>query len=172
MGISKAVKRDRMRQLIAGIQSQFGKVKSITLKGKDVKLTDLVSTMQASIDAGADTDAKRAVFLEAAQVSRAANEASDPQALAFTEYLQLTMSATDLAAFGLKPRTRTEPDVATKALAVEKRAATRKARGTMGKKEKAKIVGVVNESPAAPASTPNITPTVASAKTAVSTATN
>jgi hypothetical protein len=151
MGISKAVKRDQKTQLIAGITKHFGKVKTITLKGNVVKIADLVSGIQASIDAGADTDTKRTAYLEAAKTSRSADEASDPDVVAFTEFVQSTLSATDLADFGLKPKTRAVPDVATKALANAKRAATRKARGTMGKKEKAKIVGVVSDDVAGPA---------------------
>jgi hypothetical protein len=163
MGISKAVKRDQMTQLLSGIAKHFGKVKTITLKGNVVKIADLQSGIQASLDAGADTDAKRTAYLEAAKASRAADEASDPDVAAFTEYVQSTMSATDLADFGLKPKTRAVPDVATKALAVAKRAATRKARGTMSKKAKAKIVGVVSDDVAGPSAAADAPPAAATA---------
>jgi hypothetical protein len=142
---SKASKRDKKRQLISGIGIHFAKVKSVTLKGKEVKLSTLVAGLNKSIAAAADTDAKRAVFLESAKTSREAEAAITPTMLAFTEYLQSTMSPSELADFNLQPKTRATPDVATKAVAAKKRAATRKARGTMGKKQRAKIVGVVDD---------------------------
>ncbi len=150
MANSKAVKRDKKTQLIAGIKKHFKGKQTVTLKGQQVNLAKLVAGLQASIDAGKDTDAKRTVYLEASKASQAADAAVDPTALVFSDYLQTTMSATDLIDFGLKAKTRAVPDTATKAAAVEKRAATREARGTMGPKEKRKVVGVVS-TPAAPA---------------------
>jgi hypothetical protein len=158
MANSKAVKRDQKTQLIAGIQKHFKGKKFITLKGAQVNLAKLVTALQASIDAGKDTDAKRTVYLEASKTSKAADAAVDPTTLVFSDYLQSTMSAKDLADFGLKAKTRAVPDAATKAAAVKKRAATRAARGTMGPKEKRKVVGVVSTAGAPAAAQPVTTP--------------
>jgi hypothetical protein len=149
---SKASKRDKKRQLIAGIGIHFAKVKSVTLKGKEVKLGTFVAALNKSIAAAADTDAKRVAFLESAKASRDAEAAVTPTMVAFTDYLQSTMSPSELADFNLQPKTRLTPNVATKAVAVKKSAATRKARGTMGKRQREKIVGVVEDgAPPAPA---------------------
>jgi hypothetical protein len=145
MGISKALKRDKKSQMIQGIKKHFGKQKTVTLKGKSIKLASLLVQLQASIDAGVDTDGKRADYLAAAQTSREADAAVDPTTVVLTDYLQSTLSATDLADFGLKPKTRGVPDVATKAAAIKQSAATRQARGTMSKKAKSKIFGAVNQ---------------------------
>jgi hypothetical protein len=159
MAKSKAVKRDRKQQLLKGIGIHFAKAKTITLKGKDVKVSDIVAGLDKSIAAASDTDAKRVIFLESAKTSRQADAAIDPTILALTEYLQSTMGASALADFDLQPKTRSVPDVATKAEANKKRAATRKARGTMGKKQRAKIVGVVEgETPAEAPGNTNGTP--------------
>ena len=155
MGISKASKRDRLRQLLQGIAIHFAKVKSVTLKGKEVKISTLVAGINKSIAAGVDTDAKHTLFLESAKASREADAAIDPLVLAFVEFLRSTLSAQDLVDFNLQPKPRAVPDVATKAAAVKKRAATRKARGTMSKKQKSKIVGVVDEGPAPAAGSAN-----------------
>jgi hypothetical protein len=143
MGISKATQRDKKNKLIQGIKTHFAKVKTVTLRGTQVNLADLVTDVQTSIDAGVETDTKRVAFLEAAKASRAADAAVNPTIVVFSDYLQTTMSATDLADFGIVPKARAVPDVATKATAIQKRAATRKARGTMGKRQREKIVGVV-----------------------------
>jgi hypothetical protein len=145
MAISKALKRDKKSQLMQGIKTHFGKQKTVTLKGKAIKLSSLLVQLQASIDAGVDTDSKRVDYLEAAETSRQADATVDPIVVVLTDYLQSTLSATDLADFGLKPKTRAVPDVATKAAAIKQSAATREARGTMSKKAKSKIFGVVNQ---------------------------
>jgi hypothetical protein len=165
MGKSKAVKRDKKSQLIKGLQTHFGKQKTITLKGKPVTIASLTTGLQASIDAGIDTDAKRVAFLESSKASKAAEDAIHPMVVVLTDFLQSTMSATDLADFGMKPKARVAPDVATKAHAALQSAATRKARGTLGPKARLKIVGVVEEAapPQAPAA--NGTPATATAKT-------
>ncbi len=150
MSATKAVQRDKKTRLIAGIKKHFKGKQTVTLKGKQVKLAKLVTGLQTSIDAGKDTDAKRTAYLEASKTSKAADAAVGPTVVMFTDYLRTTMSATDLDDFGLQATTRAVPDVVTKAAAVEKRAATRKARGTMGPKQRLKIVGVVS-TPAAPA---------------------
>jgi hypothetical protein len=55
-----------------------------------------------------------------------------------------------LGDFGFQNPTRKAPSEATKAAAVAKRAATRGARHTMGKRQKAQIKGEVQATPAAP----------------------
>ena len=165
MAKSKPLKRDAKRQIISGLGKHFAKAKTIVLKGKDVKVADLIVALQTSINTGADTDAKRAVYLQAAKTSREADAAIDPTLVTFTEFLQSTMSATDLADFGLKPKTRATPDAATTVAANAKREATRKARGVIGKKARAKIVGVVPEAAAPAAGAQASDPAVASGST-------
>jgi hypothetical protein len=163
MGLSKTTKRDKKSQLIQGIQLHFAKTKTVTLQGKPLNVPNLVSLLQASIDAGKDTDGKRAIYLEAAKASREADAAVEPTALVFTNFLESTMSPTDLADFGITVKARAVPDVATKAAAVVKSAATRKARGTMSKKQKSKIVGVVSDTTPPPAPTAEVAPAAPSA---------
>jgi hypothetical protein len=55
-----------------------------------------------------------------------------------------------LGDFGIRIPTRQIPSEATKAVAVAKRAATRVARHTAGKRQKAKVKGVVSAAPATP----------------------
>jgi hypothetical protein len=150
MSVSKAAQRDRKTQLIEGIQKHFGKQKTVTLKGQVVNLASFIAKIEASIAKGKDTDSKRAIYLEAADASREADAEVHPTILVFADYLKTTMASTDLADFGMPSKKRAVPDVETKAVAVQKLRATRKARGTMGKKAKSKIVGVV---PAAPTPT-------------------
>jgi hypothetical protein len=141
MAVGKAVKRDRNRQLKAGIKKHFGKTKSLLLKGVQVPVATIVSGLSKSISAGVDTDAKRVLYLEAAKTSRKADAAIDPIVVTLVDFLQSTMSAKALGDFNLQPKTRATPDVATLAAANAKRAATRTARNTMGKKERLKITG-------------------------------
>jgi hypothetical protein len=61
-----------------------------------------------------------------------------------------------LADFGLAPRKSNAKTVQTKATAVAKNLATRKARGTMGKKQKASIKGHVTGIIVTPVTTPKV----------------
>ena len=174
MALTKAEKRDSYRQIMAGIQQHFGKAKTVTLQGKAVNLTTFTRLLQASIDAGANTDAQRTVFLEASKASQAADAAVEPTLLVLKDYLVSTQSPEVLSDFGIRVKQRAVPDVETKAQAIKKGQATRKARGTLGPKAKKKVVGVVSDAPAAPASTPSVAAaaTNGAAKPAASTTTN
>src|ERR1700679_1877753 len=101
MGLSKVAKRDKKTRLIEGIRAHFAKTKTVALKGEDVSVPDLITRLQASIDAGKDTDAKRTVYLAAAKKSRAADAAVEPTELKFTDYLEPPLSDEDLADFGI-----------------------------------------------------------------------
>jgi hypothetical protein len=154
MGESKAAKTDKRKQFISGIQKHFKGKKTLTLKGKQVNLVTFVSGLQASIAARATAAKKRTAYLSSTKASREADAVVDPTMTVLSDYLLSTMSEQDLDDFGLKPHTRSVPTAATKAAAVQKRAATREARGTKGPKAKLKVVG----SPSQPATPSQSTP--------------
>jgi hypothetical protein len=138
---SKPIKRESLRRMIAGIQAS--KTKSVVLEGTQHKLSDVSSMCQASIDAGVDADAKQVVWREAVALSRGKDAALNPILLAFIGHLLVASTPSELEEYGLKPRSRAKTTPQTKVDAAEKAAATRTARNTMGKRQKAKVVGVV-----------------------------
>jgi hypothetical protein len=137
--------------IIAALGSEL-KATTITFGGEAHKVKDLQQQLQAEVDAAATTQSaktawQQAVLAEGKVVAQAALLRK-----ALRVYLIGTYGANSatVAAFGFAPK-QTTVDVATKAAAIAKRAATRTARGTMGSRQKRGIKGTV------PATTSSVT---------------
>jgi hypothetical protein len=133
---------------------------TIPVAGKILGVATLLGLYQKSLEARAAVVAGRATYKGAlserdtAETSRlAADESLKAWVLA-----RFGAGSTEATEFGFAPKRAPATTVETKALAVKKRQATREARGTMGKKQKLQIKGVVATptAPAAPASPPPI----------------
>jgi hypothetical protein len=145
-----------LRQAIAGVQKYFYKTPTLTLGGTPTKTTAVIATLQGGITAIDDAVAAATAFHTATAAQAAPLAAANAL---LTELLmlvknQLGSTAAVLGDFGFAVPTRQEPTEATKAAAVAKRAATRVARGTKGKRQKASIKGTVTPATPAPAATP------------------
>jgi hypothetical protein len=136
---------------------------TISIDGQPMKLTALIAIYQDTIDARAKLIEQRA----ATKAALTARENADTARVATDEGLdawvtvQFGARSTQAQEFGFHPHKVTVTSAATKALAAEKSKATREARGTKGKRQKAHIKGtvVVPTEPAAPATTtPAATP--------------
>jgi hypothetical protein len=138
------------QKIIAALGSQLKTNATITLGGEVYKAKDLQQQLQAEVDAAATTQSAKTAWQQAvlAETKAATQAASLRKTL--RAYLIGTYGAKSatVAEFGYTPKEPTV-DVATKAAAIKKRAATRTARGTMGSRQKRGIKGTV---PAASAS--------------------
>jgi hypothetical protein len=154
---SKEKKVAQYTTMITGINENVGANETVGVDGVPTGKTALVGALQAFIDAEAKVVATRASHHEAivAQkgvIAPAAATYIGVKSFATANYAK---QPTKLASFGVEPKARQVPNVSTKAEAIQKRDATREARGTKGKRQKAKITG---ETAAAAATTPPAAP--------------
>jgi hypothetical protein len=143
-------------KLIAGLQ-KHPPASGMPIDGKSYTAAQVEGILQPIIDAMNATVAAKASFSEAASVSNTAYAANRSFIRDLRQTLQITYGsqASVLADFGLAPRKKPVLTAAEKNEAAAKALATRKARNTMGAKQKAKITG------ATPAATTQSTTPVA-----------
>jgi hypothetical protein len=156
---SKAVRSDRNRQAIAGVRKHFASTATVVIDGVPHTPDDIVRALQSSIDASDATAAAGAQFHKTVEAEKAANASADAMygGLKTLVTSQFKTTPDTMADFGITLPSRQVPDAATAAAAAEKRRATRVARHTMGKRQKANVKGTVTTPETAPAPTP-ITP--------------
>lgn len=136
---------NRLRQAIAGVEKHFASMPTLALAGAPVTPKDVVASLQGVIDAIDRTGVSSKAFHDAVTAQRAALAKGKAllKALKMLVQNQLGSSQAVLGDFGFQIPTRKTPTEETKAAAVVKRAATRAARGTKGKRQKAQIKGTV-----------------------------
>jgi hypothetical protein len=142
--LKRARRQDRDRKMIAASRKYLSNRTAILIAGVSYTPAEFIAAIEhdAAIDDAA-TKAKTA-FLAAAAAANGQHAATRSFFAGVKTYVQNQFSDPNtIAEFGLtSPRVK-ESDAATKALAVDKRRATRKARHTLGKKPKARIKGDV-----------------------------
>jgi hypothetical protein len=146
MGTNRPVTQAHDGQVIVGIKKDLQNVPSLPAGGSTLTMTTIEALIQSRIDAANAVDVARATWLDATAKYQALNAQVTPVVRALRNYVIGAFGANSpvLADFGFTPPRKAvltpEQNVA-KAL---KAAATRKARGTMGTKEKLKIKGTVD----------------------------
>ena len=154
-------------QIIVGIQKDLQTVSQIPLDGDIYTPQSLTAFVQSRIDATNKVVTAKAAWLDAAKTYKALN----PKATAVVRGLRNFVigmfgeTSPKLADFGFTPSSRATQTAEEKAQAAAKRKATRAARGTKGKKQKADIHGTVT-----PAQPPAATATGAPANASTSSA--
>ncbi len=136
----------RIGKLIAGTQKHFGNVPNITFSGATYTPQALVQLLQSLADAVTGADAARVQAKDAVLAQRAKKAVVLPVIEEYQTYLVALYgkAAETLADFGLAPRKARKPLTAEQqALANERKDATRKARGTLGSRQKKGIKGNV-----------------------------
>ena len=153
MKTSKASSQARDTKVIAAIGAHFTGATTFTFGGVDYKAKGIQQLLQTRIDLAAETDAAKAKWLTAAAAEQEKTTECETVLLALKSHLVTAYGKQSaiVADFGFTPKRR-QPTAETAAKAVLKREATRKARGTRGKRERLKIKGVVP--PEAPPATP------------------
>ena len=152
MRTGRASSQARDTQVIAGLAAHFKSATSFTFGGVDYTAKKVQQILQSRIDAASATIAARAKWLTAAAAENEKTTEAESILLGLKSHLVTTYGAKSqvVADFGFTPKTK-KTTAKTTAAAVDKRAATRVARGTVGKKEKLKITGVVAPETPAPA---------------------
>jgi hypothetical protein len=152
MKINDSDRSDRNRRAIAGLRKHSVSLPAIVLSGVPRTPDDVAQVLQTSIDANDAADAAAAVFHKAVLAKQAANVTSDAtfRDLKALVSNQFKTAPDTLADFGITLPSRQVPTADTVADAVDKRNATRAARHTMGKRQKANVKGTVTTAPATP----------------------
>jgi hypothetical protein len=155
---SKKTRNDRLRLIASGAQKHFPNA-SLTLAGQTLTTSALEQLLQQDIAATDAADKAHAAWLTAVQAQNASHRALAPVLRALNSYVLAQFGdsvdvGTVLADFGYSPRKVTKVPVDTKAAAAAKAVATRKARHTMGAKQKKAVHGGAPAPSPAPAPAP------------------
>ena len=148
-------------QVIVGIKKDLQNVSSLPLASSTYTMAALEQLIQSRIDAVNTVANAKANWHNAVAAYQAVNTQVTQVVRALRQYVINTFGPDSpvLADFGFTPPKKVELTPEAKVARAEKSAATRKARGTMGKKQKAKIKGTAPvtgtaPAPSAPASPP------------------
>jgi dihydropteroate synthase len=155
MHTTKAELLTEVSALIAGINKNYAPGTKVPIAGVQYTASQLTSALQALITLLMDVDTAEAAY----KAKLAAETAQAPSIIALVQatkgYVRATVGNQQdvLVDYGMVPRKIPAPlTAAEKAAVALKRAATRKARNTMGSKQKKAVTG---------ATTPAVTPTFA-----------
>jgi hypothetical protein len=142
--INRVTQQDRDRKTIAAIQKYLMQMTAITIAGVTRTPTELLQVFQSDMQiADAATQAK-ASFLANAAAARNQRTQMRQFRVGFRAFLENTFTDPSIIAeFGISPRKAAVKTVDTKATAIAKSLATRKARHTLGKNQKKDIHGTV-----------------------------
>jgi type I site-specific restriction endonuclease len=153
---NKATRQNGNRKLVGAIRKHL--TESVTLEGVKYTPARLAKMFQDGIDIADATDAASKAWHAAVATEKAKTQELSGVQASLRDHVSATFGAasTEFADFGFTPKAVRAVDAKTKAAAVEKRAATRKARNTMGKRERLKVTGATAAAAvsAAPAATP------------------
>jgi hypothetical protein len=132
-------------QIIVGIKQDLMSMATLPLGGATYTPSSLIAFIQSRIDANNQVQTAKAAWQDAAKTYTAINAQAT---VVVRELRNLVIGAfgptsPKLADFGFSAPKRTPLTPAKKVAAAAKRAATRKARGTLGKKQKLAITGTV-----------------------------
>lgn len=163
MGINKNTVLASNQKMSEGVDKHFAKVKSLTLAGVTYTPASLKATLAAESDANSAVDQGRAQLKEQVATARAAQAKANAARKALKAYVLGNYGAQAvnmLADFGLSPPKAPGPKTTlAKAEAAARRTATRKARNTMGSRQRliiqaAPVSLVPQETEEAPAASP------------------
>jgi hypothetical protein len=140
---NKAAQQELNRQASAGAKKHLKG--TVQLGGKSYKVSDIEATLEAPTAAADATAKAKAAYRAAVAEERMKRVGARTLWLALQSYVvgMNGETSTVVADFGFVPKQQPPKPVEVKAEAVVKMRATRKARGTLGKKQKAKIKGTV-----------------------------
>jgi len=166
---SKQKQASFAKQLIAGTQKHLAAVTQVIVADGTFTPTQCEAKLQDFANLRADVEVARAVLQAKLVDERAKSPALRDFFLAYVGFVRAAYGGSPaiLADFGLQPKKTRKPRTAEQlAAAKAKRDATRKARGTMGKKEKLSIKGDVTGVIVTPVTTPAPQPVVTHAPVA------
>ncbi len=151
---NKTTRQNSNRKIVGAIKKHLSG--SVTLAGVKYAPAKLAQMFQQGIEVGDATDAASKAWRVAVAKERAMTQELSGVQTSLRNHVSALFgeTGTEFADFGFAPKQVTTVDVATKAVAVKRREATRVARHTMGKRQKEEITGETS-----PAVTDSTTPT-------------
>jgi hypothetical protein len=158
--ISRTQHQTADQQLIDGLNQYAHRIPSLLIGGVPLPPGELVALLQGRVDAAHAAVSTKASWLSAvkADYDERARTKTAVSGLRQALHIAFGGEVDVLAAFGLAPHKQAVMTPEQKTAATAKAKATRKARHTMGRRQKAKIKGVVEQGPTATA-TSTATPT-------------
>jgi hypothetical protein len=136
---AKATKRARDAQMISGLRKHLAG-EALVLRGERMTVKQIVRELERHVLAMNESERTRVVWKVAVALEASLERRVKALMPKLEEALRVRLGEWSiLRDFGLKLRTRRRPSVETMRLAVAKRRATRAARGTIGKRQRAKI---------------------------------
>ena len=131
--------------LITGIGTLLPSVDPFVIGNATISRADLLAKLQSLLNAANATRATQAAYHNAVQSERSLTVQVAPLRAQLKLFLQSRFgkTSTQLQSFGFAPNKVPDHTVGSKSTGVAKALATRKARGTLGKKQKSKIHGTV-----------------------------
>jgi hypothetical protein len=129
------------QQLISGIQKHFGKSGVLVGNGEKHTASEMIGMLERRIEAAEPVAQAKAAWQNAVRAEQALLAESDPVVRDVRKYITLLhgSSLEVLADFGIFPKSRRALTAEEMATRVAKSEATRRARHTMGKRQKAKV---------------------------------
>jgi hypothetical protein len=157
--------------IVGHLASVLGKI-SLPINGETMTTAQLVALYQSHLDAISKIDSLRAQLTAAIKAEVEVRATAKGATICLRNYVAALYgdASTQYSSLGFAARKEPQKTAESKALAVKKLLATRAARHTMGKVQKAKITGNVPEAPAAPVSAPVTVTSVPSSAPAVTAA--
>jgi hypothetical protein len=131
------------QQLLAGAQAELPATLTLHVDGEQLTQPELIAKLQGILDVFERAAAAKAAYGIALQAQQQMVATAAPFKVACGQAVRhvLGKASPALASFGLNAQQRKVPTAETQILAQAKRLATRKARGTLGKRQKLKIKG-------------------------------
>jgi hypothetical protein len=162
---SRAKQQLMLQKMLDGLTKHEQTLPTVAIAGTSYKVADLKATLQARLQAAQAVDATRAIWQNAVKTDHDERAKTKVFVSGLRQALLVAFagSVENLADFGLVGRKARVVSPEKKGAATAKAQATRAARHTMGKKQRAQIKGVV---PTAPHATPPAVPAGASPVTA------
>jgi hypothetical protein len=147
--------------LADGLNKHSATIPPIFVAGATVPLKDIITTLQTRVTASKNVQPARATWLAAVKADRDERATSETLVSAVKQSLLVFFAGQvdTLSDFGLTGRKAPVVSPEVRVAAAAKAKATREARHTLGKAQKAKIKGTVT--PTAPATAPPATPPAA-----------
>ena len=141
--INRATIQARDAQIIAGIEKHLQNTPTLPLGGSAYMPADLVKLLQSRIDSANTATSAKANWHATVVAERALNTKLSPILRGLRQHLFNVYGETSpiLSDFGFSPPKRATRTPEEKAAAAAKAKATRKARHTMGKKQKKGVKG-------------------------------
>jgi hypothetical protein len=131
------------QQLLNGTQTEIPATVSVHVDGQLLTQPELVAKLQAYLQVYEQVAATKAAYGQALQALQGIADEAHAFKVAYGQVLRhvLGKASPNLGSFGINVIARKTPTVETQLLAHAKRLATRKARGTLGKRQKLNIKG-------------------------------